>query len=154
MKDCPKNQEQRPFLKRDGFQIAASLHVRIRCCFSKMVLKGITSRGGPIGSHMQAGRVDLEIVVWLFPHFKDFGGRFGNSFSACTFIFFFLDWVEINSHKLIPIFMPGLVHSGSVCLDCGRVFPEELHVSSFPWQVPTLCLDSRVSMLGQGCMHA
>ena len=29
--------------------------------------------------------------------------------------------------------------------DWGWVFPDELHVSSFPWWIPTLCLDSIVS---------
>ena len=40
--------------------------------------------------------------------------------------------VEINSCTLIPLFRPGSVHSGSTSLEYyGRVFPDQLHVSSF-----------------------
>ena len=41
---------------------------------------------------------------------KDFGRMFDNSFPACAFFFFFK--VEISSRELIPLFRPGLVHSG------------------------------------------
>ena len=45
-------------------------------------------------------------------------------------LFFFFK-VEINLHKLIPLFRPGSVHSGSASRDdCDRVFPYELRVSS------------------------
>ena len=48
--------------------------------------------------------------------------------SPLFFLFFFL--MEISFSTLIPLFMQGSVHSGSVnCDDCGRVFPDELHVS-------------------------
>ena len=40
---------------------------------------------------------------------EDFGRMFDNSFPACAFFF----KVEINSRTLIPLFRPGLVHSGS-----------------------------------------
>ena len=40
------------------------------------------------------------------------GGMFDHSFSAWAFFFFFFK-VEINSRTLIPLFMPGSVHSGS-----------------------------------------
>ena len=53
--------------------------------------------------------------------------------------FFFLLETEISSCALIPLFMPGSVHTGSVSWDdCDRVFPEELHVSFFPNRFPTL----------------
>ena len=40
--------------------------------------------------------------------------------------------------------MPGSVHSGSANWDdCGRVFPDELRVSSFPDRLPD-CLDSGI----------
>ena len=45
--------------------------------------------------------------------------------------------VEISSQTLNPLFMPGLIHSGSVILDdCGGVFCDELHASSFPDRIP------------------
>ena len=45
--------------------------------------------------------------------------------------------VKISSHTLIPLFSTGLVHSGLAILDdCGRVFPDELHWSSFPDTFP------------------
>ena len=45
--------------------------------------------------------------------------------------------LEINSRTLIPLFMPGTVHSGSASSDdCGRVFSDTLHVSSFPHRFP------------------
>ena len=40
---------------------------------------------------------------------------------------------EINLHTLIPLFMPGSVHSVSASWDnCGWMFSDELHVSLFP----------------------
>ena len=64
---------------------------------------------------------------------KNLGGMFSNSFPACTFFF----KVEISLRTLIPLFMPGSVHSGSASWDdCDWVFPDELHVSSFSLQFP------------------
>ena len=41
--------------------------------------------------------------------------------------------MEISSCKLIPLFTPGSVHSGSASWDdCGRVYPDKLRASSFP----------------------
>ena len=58
---------------------------------------------------------------------EDFGRMFIHS-PACAFFFFFFK-VEIT---LTPLFMPGLVHSGSASReDCGHLFPDRLHVSSF-----------------------
>ena len=43
----------------------------------------------------------------------------------------FFNW-RFSSRTLIPLFMPGSVHSGSASWDdCGWVFPDELLVSSF-----------------------
>ena len=54
--------------------------------------------------------------------------------------------VEICSRTLIPLFTPGSVHSGSASWnDCGRVFPDELRVSSFPERFPPLCLHSGIA---------
>ena len=41
---------------------------------------------------------------------EDFGRMFNHSFPACAFCLF---EVEISSRTLIPLFMPGSVHSGS-----------------------------------------
>ena len=50
-------------------------------------------------------------------------------------LFFFK--VEISSHKLIPLFRPGSVNSGSVRWDdCNWIFPDALCVSSFPDRFP------------------
>ena len=50
-------------------------------------------------------------------------------------LFFFK--VEICSHILIPLFMPGLVHSGSASWgNWGQVFPDKLWVNSFPERFP------------------
>ena len=47
-------------------------------------------------------------------------------------LFFFFE-VEISSRTLIPLFMPGSVHSGSASWDNhGQMFPDKLHESSFP----------------------
>ena len=57
---------------------------------------------------------------------------FDLSFLACAF-FVVVGKVEISSRTLIPLYMPGSVHSGSAgCDDCGRMFPDKLRVSSFP----------------------
>ena len=43
--------------------------------------------------------------------------------------------VKISSRTLIPLFMPGSVHSGSASFnDCGRMFPDKLRVSLFPYK--------------------
>ena len=61
---------------------------------------------------------------------------FDNSFPACAFFFFLFFKMEISSHKLIPLFRPGSVHSGSASWDdCDRVFPHELCVK-FPDRFP------------------
>ena len=58
---------------------------------------------------------------WLFPHMPEFGG------------------------KLYAFLMLESVHSGSVSWDnCIQAFSDELHVSLFPWYIPTPCLDSIV----------
>ena len=45
--------------------------------------------------------------------------------------------MEINSCTQIPLFRPGSVHSGSLSWDnCGWVFSDKLHVSSFLERFP------------------
>ena len=61
--------------------------------------------------------------------FPAYAGFFGFLF----FCFVFSSVEIISSRTLIPLFSPGSVHSGSSSGDDrGRVFPDELLVSSFP----------------------
>ena len=54
-----------------------------------------------------------------------------------SFLLAFFFKVEISWCTLIPLFMPGSVHSGSACWDdCGQIFPYKLCVSSFPDRFP------------------
>ena len=46
----------------------------------------------------------------FFRDCEDLGRMFDHSFPACTFCFF---EAEISSRTLIPLFMPGSIHSGS-----------------------------------------
>ena len=72
-----------------------------------------------------------------FPRVRGFGENVRLFISRLRF--FFLSQVEISSHKLISLFRPGSVHSGSASWDdCDQVFPDELRVSSFPDRF-TLC---------------
>ena len=72
-----------------------------------------------------------ELLWWSFLKCKDLERMFDKSFPACTFLYVF--FMEISSHTLIPLFRPGSIHSDSATWDnCNRVFPDELHVSSFP----------------------
>ena len=51
--------------------------------------------------------------------------------------FFFFFEVEISLRTLFPLFMPGSVNSGSARWDdYGQMFPEKVHVSSFPNRFP------------------
>ena len=63
---------------------------------------------------------------------QDFGRMLNHPFPACPeFVFLFYIVVEISSCTPIPLFMPGSVNSGSVSWDdCGKMFPDKLHVSS------------------------
>ena len=63
---------------------------------------------------------------------KDFGRMFDPSCPACSFFFSSFFKVEISWLSLIPLFMPGSVHSGLTSWDdCGWMFPDKLHVSLF-----------------------
>ena len=65
----------------------------------------------------------------------DLGTMFHHSYLACAFFLFFLE--ENSSHTLIPFYMPGSIYSGSMsCDNCGRMFPDKLHLSSFPGKFP------------------
>ena len=64
---------------------------------------------------------------------QDFGRMFDHSFPACAFCC----WSGDSTRTLIPLFMPGSVHSGSAGWDdCVRMFPDKLRVSSFPDRFP------------------
>ena len=71
--------------------------------------------------------------------------------------FFLLLLLEISSHTLIPLFMPGLVHSGSASWDnCGSVplWVECELVSLIGFHtLPGQHSQPTVTWLGQGCMH-
>ena len=87
----------------------------------------------------------LKIHPSLWRQDLRFRGRFDamNHFLPVQFSIFN---VEIILRGSISLFRSGLVHSGSETWDdCGRAFPNELRVSSFPWHVPILRLDSIIS---------
>ena len=71
---------------------------------------------------------------WLFPGMRGFWGKVTIRSPPALFFFF---KVETSSRIRIPLFIPGSVHSGSASWDdCGRVFPDELRVSSFHDRFP------------------
>ena len=75
----------------------------------------------------------LLLVVVAFSSLERIWGECSTvHFPPALFFFFFFN-VEINLRTLIPILRPESVHSGSASgVDCGRMFPDELRVSSFP----------------------
>ena len=91
--------------------------------------------------------LNFRLVKWVYQHpwnggggggggfflsCEDLGKMFGHSFTPVLFFY-----VEISSRTLIPLFRHGLVHSSSASGDnCGRVFPDELRVNSFPVRFP------------------
>ena len=63
------------------------------------------------------------------------GGNEAQQSIPCLHFFFSL-FLEISLHAPVPLFRLGSVHSGSASWNnCGQVFPNELHVGSFPWLV-------------------
>ena len=85
-----------------------------------------------------SGIIKLTIVAGdvSFPHLKGLWGKVDDSFPPMHFFFFFE--VEISMCILSPFIRPGSsVHSGSASWDnYGRVFPDKLHVGSFPDRLP------------------
>ena len=78
----------------------------------------------------------VVVVVVAFSARAILLGECSTVHSPPAFFFFFFK-VDISLHKLIPLFRPGSVHSGSASRDdCDRVFPYELRVSSFPERFP------------------
>ena len=86
---------------------------------------------------------------WLFSRIQGFVWKiFDETNPSCDFFLSFFSKVGISNHTPIPLFKPGSVQSGSVSSDdYGRGFPDNLHVSSFPWQVPTLRLDGNNTLV-------
>ena len=78
-----------------------------------------------------------ERDTWPYHYLPLYDGQ--QVFAPVPFFLFFLgggEW-RLNSHILILLFRQESVHSGSVSWDdCGRVFPGELHMSSFPDRFP------------------
>ena len=76
--------------------------------------------------------VPFEDWWWVFPCLRGFWENVW-AFIPCLRFFFFFFEVEISLRTLIPLFMPGSVHSGSASWD--KLWPNihwQLHVSSFP----------------------
>ena len=96
-------------------------------------------------SWISSGTVLIQVRVAFSSHAWIIGGRFDDSFPALVLLVFL---VEIDCAHQFQSFKPRSVHIGSVNWDdCGHVFPEELHVSSFSWWVHTLCLQSQYSQV-------
>ena len=99
-----------------------------------------------------------SLLVVAFACLLGLLGKFDDSFPAFSFVYFFFK-VEISSRTQIPLFFfrPGSVYSGLASWnDFGRVFLDELRVSSFPDRFPhyawTACQPTPTS-LSQGCMR-
>ena len=78
--------------------------------------------------------VMVVMVMVAFPCERGFEENVQPFIPSLCFFFFKL---EIRSCTLIPLFMPESVHTGSASWNnCGQVFPDKLHVSSFPNRFP------------------
>ena len=106
------------------------------------------------------GGSDVVVVAFL-SHARIWGECSTTDSPPMLFFFllvvFFLSIYGDRSCALIPLFKPGSVHSGSVSRDnCGRVFLDELHVSSFHDSSHTIPgqrhSQPTPTSLGQGCM--
>ena len=87
------------------------------------------SRSDSLGAALR----EINWWWWLFHSVREFWENVRQFIPRLRFLKFFLIKVEISSRTLIPLFMPGSVHSGSASWDdCDRMFPDELRVSSFP----------------------
>ena len=76
-----------------------------------------------------------EVLWWWL--FARLWGCWENGWPFNPRLHFFFFKVEISSCTLIPLFRSGSSHNGSASWDnSGRVFPDELCVSSFPFRFP------------------
>ena len=81
--------------------------------------------------------VVMVVVVVAFSSLARILGECSTIHSPLALFFFSFFKLDFSSCTLIPLFMPGSVHSGSVTWDdCGRIFPDKLRASSFPDRFP------------------
>ena len=80
-----------------------------------------------------------------FLAYEDFEEGLTNQSSPKLNYYYFLMWRSAGAHLFHSLGQDQSTVAQRAWDDCGRVFPDEMRVSSFPWQVPTLCLDSIVS---------
>ena len=85
-------------------------------------------------AHRKSGLI-VHVVVSFSPRARVWGECSTiHSPPALPPPFFSFVKVEISSRTLIPLFRTGSIHSGSASWDeCGRAFPDDLRVRSFPW---------------------
>ena len=94
--------------------------------------------------------------VGFFLTCENLGRMFDNSFHTCVFVVVVVVvLVEIKSCTFFPFIWPGSVHSGSASWDdCGKMFPDELCVSSFPDRLQhcasTVALSAHSNFFGSG----
>ena len=106
-------------------------------CFEPSQPLGNTSRLKSRFKSLSLSIVYIYIYIWwwLFPRVRGFWEKI-RPFIPCLLFFFFFE-MEISSRTLILLFMPGSVHNGSASWDdCGWMFHEKLHVSSFQDRFP------------------
>ena len=101
-------------------------------------------------STWKEGKLGLDMVKpagggggGFFPHLRGFWENVW-PFIPCQCFFFFFLVVEISLHTLIPLCMPGSVHSGSASWNNCLNVPDKLCVSTFPGKFPYYCLDSSI----------
>ena len=84
---------------------------------------------GPVTGYLVV--VATSLLAWIW-------GQCSTTHSLpALFVVVVVFEVEVSSRTLIPLVMPGSVHCGSANRDnCGRVFPDELRVTSFPDRLP------------------
>ena len=96
--------------------------------------------GRPAAVTSTETQITTVMVVLAFSSLaRIFGRMVDHSLPACAFV-----WgegggrrVEISLCTLIPLFMPGSVHSGSASWDeCSWTLPDKLHVSLLPYMFP------------------
>ena len=108
---------------------------------------------------------EIQQCVWLFLRLQDLGRMFDQSFPARFFLFVlfccflgccFVVEMEISSCTLIPLFMPGSVHSyqhtkhpGSVASGSRLIVPWTVVLVVWSWDILFDCIRS---VAGFGCV--
>ena len=118
----------------DVFPLVKCMMKKLRSrCYGRCLSMSAQQASGT-HRHRSADNVPYFNSWWLFPRVRGLRKNIRQFNPRLPFFFF---KVEISSRKLIPLFRPGSVHSGSAsCDDYDRVFPVELRVSSFPDRFP------------------